>query len=176
MSKLFAFASGLGVLAAGLCFAHAEGPAFDVKPGLWEMTSTSQNHGVPPIPADALAHMTPQQREMMQQHMREAMGRGNEPHVTRHCVTEQKLRDLDFGNDRRECRRTVVSRTARLVEMREECTGREKISGTMHIEAVDREHFRGKLDMQVSNGADSMTVNRSMQGVWLGSNCGDVKD
>lgn len=176
MARLVAFASGLGVLAAGLSLAHADSPRFDVKPGLWEMTASSQSSGVPPIPAEALAHMTPQQREMMQQHMRDAMARGHEPHVTQHCVTEKKLRDLDFGDDRPNCHRTIISRTPRLVNMREECTGREKINGTVHIEAVDREHFRGKFDMQMTNGTDTMTIHQTMQGVWLGSDCGKVKD
>ena len=174
MSKLLGFASAFGLLAAGLCLAHADGPRFDVKPGLWEMSATTQSSGAPPIPPEALAHMTPQQREMMQQHMRDSMG--ERTHVSKHCVTEQKLRDMDFGNDRPNCHKTVMSRTARKVDLREECTGREKVDGVLHVEAVDREHFRGNFDMQMSDGTHTMSIKQSMQGTWLGSDCGNVKD
>jgi hypothetical protein len=174
MSKLLGFASACGMLAAGLCVAQADSPRFDVKPGLWEMTSKTQSTGTPPIPPEALAHMTPQQRETMQQHMRESMG--DRTQVSKHCVTEQKLRDLDFGNDSPSCHKTVLSRTPRMVELREECTGREKVNGILHIEAVDREHFSGRFNMQMTNGTDTMTINQTMQGNWLGSDCGGVKD
>ena len=33
----------------------------DVKPGLWETTMTSQMSGMPPIPPEALARLTPEQ-------------------------------------------------------------------------------------------------------------------
>jgi len=39
----------------------ADDTPLKIKPGLWEITSQSQSHGMPSIPPEALAHMTPQQ-------------------------------------------------------------------------------------------------------------------
>lgn len=61
---------GMRVVSLTLCvgfIAALPAPAADntplkVKPGLWEMTSDSERSGAPPIPPEALAKMSPEQR------------------------------------------------------------------------------------------------------------------
>ena len=73
----FSAALVMGVAAATL----------DVKPGLWEVTTQGETTGLPPIPPQMLAQMSPQQREQAMA----AMGRMNQPHVSRACVTQKML-------------------------------------------------------------------------------------
>src|SRR5690348_14437858 len=61
-----------------------------VKPGLWEMTSDIQHSGAPPIPPDALAKMSPEQRQKVEQMMQGAMA--PQHRVDKHCVTAEDIK------------------------------------------------------------------------------------
>jgi Protein of unknown function (DUF3617) len=62
--------------------------ALEVKPGQWETTTTGQMTGVPAIPPEVLAKLTPEQRAKMES----AMGaRGAKPIVSTSCRTKEKL-------------------------------------------------------------------------------------
>ena len=50
------------ILTAGASFAADHATPLNVQPGLWETTSVTERSGMPPIPADALAKMPPEQR------------------------------------------------------------------------------------------------------------------
>jgi hypothetical protein len=178
MSTKWMLALGTGVIfaaAAGTMAAStmAAGATLDIKTGLWEVTSTGETTGVPPIPPEVLARMTPEQRAQMQA----AMGLASKPDVSRSCITEKTLqRGLDFGErERPNCRRTMLNSTSRQIDVRMECTGRETMNGTFHFEAVDRQTMSGGINMAVTNGANTMTMKRTMHGKWLGSDCGSVK-
>jgi hypothetical protein len=61
------------------------------------------------------------------------------------------------------------------MEMRLQCRGSMRGDGTYRFEAVSPEAVRGTMTMTVSNGGNTMTVKRVMNGRWLGSDCGNVK-
>ena len=134
------FLLGLAVCVGSMVLAYAADPAFDVKTGLWEVTSTGSMSGAPPIPQDALARMTPEQRAQMEAAMQ-----------------------------------TVVNRTASLIETRVECTGQQRKSGTFRFQAVSREAIRGDMSMVMSSGDKTMNSKYTLQGKWLGADCGNVK-
>jgi hypothetical protein len=162
----FSVALSSGALAATL----------DVKPGLWEIATQGEAGGVPPIPPQALARLSPEQRAQMMAAMQGAMTRMNQPSVSRSCVTQKMLdrgMDLDPKNGR--CTHTVVASTPHSLEVRMVCTGEQKMNGTMHVDATSRETFTGALDMVSTDGTNTMTMKRTLQGRWLGSDCGDVK-
>src|ERR1700761_2127321 len=100
---------GLGLGAAVITAAVAA--TLDVKPGLWEVTSQGEASGMPPIPPQALAQMSPEQRAQAMAAMQGAMKRMNQPNVTRSCITQKMLdRGLDFQHPNNEtCKQTVVS-------------------------------------------------------------------
>jgi hypothetical protein len=172
---LRALGAGL-ILGTAMCTA-ALGATLDVKTGLWEVSSSGETTGMPPIPPEALAQMPPEQRAQMQARMAAAMARSNKPDVSRSCITEKTLQHgLNFNEqDRANCKRTTVSSSSSQIDVRMECTGEQKMNGTFHFEAIDRQTMRGKIDLVVSNGANTMTMKRTMQGKWLGSDCGNVK-
>jgi hypothetical protein len=166
------------LLALGFSAALVLGAAaatLDVKPGLWEVTAQGETSGMPPIPPQMLAQMTPQQREQAMA----AMGRMNQPHVTRACVT-QKMLDRGMTFDRpsnNQCAQTVTGSTSHSLDVKVVCTGeaQQKTTGTMHMDANGRESFFGAFNMVSTDGASTMTMKRTLQGKWLGSDCGDVK-
>ena len=167
----------LGVTAGFAMPAHAADPALDVKTGLWELTSTGTTSGAPPIPEEALARMTPEQRAKMESAMQEAIGRNNQPHVSKSCITQQQLEKApNFAEwHDKSCKQTVVSRTASVIETRVECTGPQKMSGTFRFQAVSREAIHGDVSMVMSDGNKTMTSKHAIQGKWLGADCGTVK-
>src|SRR5256885_17186130 len=80
----------LGVTVGAILLAHAAGPSLDVKTGLWEITSTGATTGAPPVPPQALAQMTPEQRAKMQSAMQAAISRNNQPHISKSCITQKQ--------------------------------------------------------------------------------------
>ena len=171
------FLLGLAVCVGSMVLAYAADPAFDVKTGLWEVTSTGSMSGAPPIPQDALARMTPEQRAQMEAAMQAAIARNNQPHVSKSCITQRQLEKApDFAEQHdKSCKQTVVTRTAAVVETRVECSGPQKRSGTFRFQALSRETIRGEVSMVLSSGDKAMTSKHTLDGKWLGADCGNVK-
>src|ERR687888_2736858 len=119
------FLFGLAAIVGSTMLTYAADPAFDVKTGLWEITSTGTTTGMPPIPAEALARMTPDQRAKMEAAMQAAISQNNQPHVSKSCITERQLEKApNFAEQHdKSCAQTVINRTASLIETRVECTG-----------------------------------------------------
>ncbi len=177
MSMSKAVLLGFGVSAGAILLAHAAGPKFNIKPGLWEITSTGTSSGTPPIPDDVLARMSPDQRAKFEASMQAAMAQANAPHVVKSCITEKQLEQgPDFGGgDSKSCKQTIVTQTSTAMEVHMECSGEQKMSGTLRYQAVSSEAVSGSTDMVVTNGTKTMSSKHNMQGKWLGSDCGSVK-
>jgi hypothetical protein len=178
MSKLRVLSAGLCVTACLTLAGHTAPLSLNVKTGLWEMTTTGETSGAPPIPQDALARMSPEQRAKFEASMAAGMAHSSAPHVSKQCMTEKSLqRGFDPGENKGEhkCTDTVVSSSATVMEVRQECTGREKMSGHFRFEAVNPEVVNGMIDVTVTDGARTMTIKRVMHGKWLGTDCGSLK-
>jgi hypothetical protein len=155
----------------------AAGASLDVNTGLWEVSSTGETSGTPPIPPEALARLPPEQRAQIQASIASAMAQSNKPTLARLCITEKTLqRGMDFNQrESANCKRSVIDSSSTKMNIRLECTGDQTMNGTFHIEALNRQTIRGNLHMVVSNGGNAMTVNRDIQGRWLSADCGTVK-
>src|SRR5271165_50293 len=136
---------GLVVVSSSFLWAADQIQPLDVKLGLWETTFTSQMSGMPSIPPEAMANMTPEQRARVEEAMK-ARGAGN---AHRSCITKDKLdKPNAFGEDRKTCTRTVVTSTSHKLEMRLECGDEaSKVAGTVRIEATDSETIKGATQM-----------------------------
>jgi hypothetical protein len=175
------------VVSIGICvsacalfsaFAADNGTPLKVKPGLWEITSEGQNSGTPPIPPEALANLTPAQRAQMEARIKEAMSQGAQRRVVKRCVTQQ---EIDQGFDKLnqmsqgQCTQTITSSSATLREGRLQCTGATTASGVYRFEAPSPERVNGSWDMTMSDASHSMKVKNTLQGKWLGADCGNIK-
>lgn len=173
----------LPTLALFLFAAPAMTDNLNIKPGLWEFTSTSQSKGAPPISAQekaemekAMANMPPDRRAKMEEAMKAAQGGAGTPHVHKSCVTKEDLsKPLDTGDDK-ECKKTILKSTSSEQDVRLDCTrGTQKSTGTIHFVANNPESVSGTMDMQMSDTGGAMTVKMNFNGKWLGASCGDVK-
>lgn len=149
-----------------------------IAPGLWEMTSQSQTSGAPPIPPEATANMTPEQKAKFEAAMQAMMAKQHQPHTTKACVTADEIkRGFTGGDDEKNCQKTVVNSSSTVLDAKIVCTGaqQEQSTGTIHYEATDAKTIAGNIDMNISHGAQSMEIKNDMHGKWLAADCGDVK-
>lgn len=176
MSKipLRAFVSAPCMLGAVAGLALAAEP-LNIKPGQWEMSTTTQMSGMM-MPPDILARMPPEQRARMEATMKQhGVGAGAHPNTTKTCVTKE---DLLRGSVRAEkeqdknCQYRVVTQTATHMETHFHCAGEPPRDGEMKMEAVSPEQFKGAIQVTTPQGK----VNIALNGRWLGAACGKDKD
>lgn len=155
-------------LLAGAAWA-ADAPPLDVKPGMWEGTTTYETSGAPPIPAEILAKMTPEQKAMLEARMKQ----GPKTTVDKHCMTKEDLsKGLSYGDDHGSCQHTVVNGSSTKQEIRMECNNAGvKGSGTIRVEAMDPEHMKFSLQMTSGDGTHAMKINATGTRKWLGAGC-----
>jgi hypothetical protein len=162
--------SGLAVWAADTI------TPLNVKLGLWQMTVTHSMSGMPAIPAESLAKLPPEQRARFEAAMKQSMG---EPSTSVHkeCVTKEKLaKESVFGDDRKNCTRTVVSSTGSKLEVKLHCEeDKGKTDGTLLLEVVNADSVKGTMQSVTNSEGRSMKMNFTFDSKYLGSDCGDVK-
>jgi Protein of unknown function (DUF3617) len=145
----------------------------NVKPGQWETTVSGQMTGMPPIPAEALSRMTPEQRARIEA----AMGaRGAKPMTSKTCLTKESLdKALNMGSDEsvKSCTRTLTTSTSGKQEIQMECDRNGiKTKGTVVVEAVDSETIRGSMKMTTTSEANrTMNMDYTFTSKWVGGAC-----
>lgn len=149
----------------------------DIKLGLWEFSSTNLMTGLPPIPPDVLAKMSPDQRAKMEAALGARSGGPPKTTTRKTCVTREKMdKQTAFGDERKECTRTVVTSSSSKLDMKMQCTEQGyTTSGTIHIEALNSETVKGSVRMTTTGEGRTMNMNSDFTSRYLGSACGDVK-
>ncbi len=154
----------------------------NAKLGLWEMTITNKIGGMPDMPAMPqvdLSQVPPEQRARVEAMMKQRQGMmGGQPTVTKQCITKEKL-EKPFYQDAKmdpSCKQTPITTTATVQEFKVECTGAQKMNGTVHFEAADPEHVNGTMHFNAEGPqGKAMTIDGTVAGKWIASDCGDVK-
>ncbi len=163
--------SVLLLLAPLACRAADDITPLAVKPGLWESTVTMQS-GMPAIPPEALAQLSPEQRARIEAQM-------NTPHTSQACYTSDSFKKpLEFGDrPNSTCKRSVTSSSAGALDFHIECdNGRTKSSGDGHIRAVSPESIKGEIvSSTIVDGRGAISSRISFNSKWIGSDCGSVK-
>jgi len=173
MKTLFA----LGIVLISSClWAEDKVVIPDVKLGLWENTVTHQMSGMPPIPPDALARLTPEQRARMEAAMKARSNGQPTTSTSKSCMTKEKLeKGATFAEERKECTHSVTNSSRTKADIKFECTEEQmKVSGTIHYEVVDSEHVKGTTDMVMSGNGHTMNSTSTFTSKWVSANCGDV--
>jgi hypothetical protein len=152
----------------------------NIKVGLWEITETHNMSGMPAmptIPPEALAEMTPEQRAQVEAQMKGSMAGGQKTTTRKSCVTKEKLeKDSVFGDDRKECTRTVLSSSSTSTEVKIQCKEKEMTSeGTFKFVALTPESVKGTVRMVMTGEGHTMNMNVDFLSKYLGPACGDVK-
>ena len=148
----------------------------NIKTGLWQLTMTTAVSGRPPMPADVLARMSPEQRARYEAAMNKRASAPPKTKTYNNCVTKEQLDKDPFSEEKKSCTRTVLKATGSIIEIREVCEGEGvKSDITMQIEALDSENTRGSGHVTAAGGARSMDVSTNITGKWIGAVCTDKK-
>jgi hypothetical protein len=148
---------------------HAE--PLDVKTGLWEVTTTTAISGMPPIDT---SKMSPEQKARFEAAMKARQAHGPRSHVSKSCITKERLEREPFqGKNDDSCTHTVISSTRAHWEATLQCSKPRRV-GKFNVEAVSRERIKGTMQMNASDDKHAMAVSMSLDGKWIGSSCGKV--
>ena len=163
------------------CFAVAPAWAADafeplaIKPGLWEIVLTVQTSGLPPMPPEVLAKLTPEERARIETKAKQQAAAGPRTTVKRSCLSEKELHQpltLTFGGDGQGCQQTVTNASRTGQEIRVGC-GKDAThgGGTVRIEAADPEHVKVSSRWSATDGAHTMKMSSTAALRWLGEVC-----
>jgi hypothetical protein len=148
----------------------------DVKPGLWEITSTHQITGIPPMPKEWQEKVTPEQRAAMETAFKKEAEKGPQTDTDRECITKEKVEQPFDVGDTKDCTQKVVRTTRTTQEVHLSCNGEYKGNGVLRVTTPTPETMTGTLELQLGEGKDAMKVNSTLKGRWLGPDCGDEDD
>lgn len=168
-----------GVVSLTPALIQAADPPIDIKPGLWDITTTLQMSGAPPIPN--LDRMAPEQRARIEGMMKNMMG-GPRTSTVKSCVTRESIDKAiarASSNGKNECSPKITHMNASVVDLRLDCADSNsqlKSTGDVTIEREDSEHIKGNGDIKTSaaNGR-TMDTKWSMTGRFVSADCGSVK-
>jgi len=162
---------GLTILACSTLWA-ADFRPLDVKPGEWQTTMNGQTTGMPPIPAEVLARLTPEQRAKMEAMM--AARGGAKSTVSKGCLKKEDL-DKPFNMSDKtmaSCARSLVTSSGSKQEIHVDCnTNGTKSTGIVKLETVDSENVKGSMQLAVNNGDHTMNMNYMFSSRWIGPAC-----
>jgi hypothetical protein len=144
----------------------------NVKTGLWELTTVTSVTGMPPIPKDMLEKLSPEQRAAVEEGMQHEASRAPERQVSKECITPKDLEDPFTGSsEEKDCKHTVVTRTATTQEIRLVCNGTPKGSGSFKVSTPTPESMTGDLNVKMGEGKEVMEIKATVTGKWLSATC-----
>ena len=158
MSSIHRLLIGTVVLALSVTAGAVAQATLDMRVGQWEMTLNGMQ-----MPPAALEKLPPAARATVQAEMAK-------PHTSKSCITAQDLKDLNLGkmdDDDSSCKVTSRNVTRTTADFTRECTGDEKRTDVMHIEAATPTTFKANVKSTTEDG--TMTV--AMTGKWIGAAC-----
>lgn len=171
---------GGAIATAAAALVSAQTP-LNVKLGLWEVTSTQHITGMemPQVPPNVdLSKVPPEQRARIEAMMKANQAKtSGQPTTIKQCVTTEKLNRALFDDREMDpsCKRTMVSSSSTLEEINIECSGRQKMSGTVKIEATGPEAVKGTTHFMADMEGKPITIDSTFAGKWVSADCAGVK-
>ena len=148
----------------------------NVKPGLWETTTTYKRSGAPPISPEMLAKLTPEQRARLEQRMNANSAASSNTVTDQHCVTKEDVEKADFGQGKGDCTYTIQTSTSTHGKGTYSCIMEGmKVNGALDITAPDPEHIQGSSQGSLNGGSRTMNVESTFASKFLSASCGNTK-
>ena len=156
--------------------------AQNLKPGLWEVTSSMKGGGGEMDKAMAhmkqqMASMSPEQRRQMEAAMAKqgvAMGGGPGGMSVKTCMTKEMVERNEIPAQHGDCRTTKNERSGNTIRMAFTCT-KPPSSGEGQLTIQSPEAYTMKVAVKGPPGGKGETINMDASGKWLASDCGNVK-
>ena len=169
---------GLVLLTSTAVLAAAKLQPLNVKLGLWEVTQTSTISGQPPVPADMLSKLSPEQRARIEERLKANAGDKTRATTYKSCLTKEKLeQDPAFvDKSKSKCTWTVIASTSSKADAHGVCMdGGVKVDVTLHVEALNTESVKASSQGSASAGGHTMNSNSTYVAKWVGPACGNTK-
>jgi hypothetical protein len=176
----------LFLVSAASTAARAQSGSIPIKPGLWEIqSSSSRANALPPDAEARIAAMPAAQQAQVRAMMANGAGGGQPISTTRQvCYTQATLDS--FANQAQQqspgmqCTISNKTQSASGASFDITCTGPQgNAKGHDDIRLTDDEHFGSKTHMAMTGSSQGHTMNLTVDvtstGKFLNANCGDVK-
>jgi hypothetical protein len=146
----------------------------NVKLGQWKVVNKITTSGEMPFPPEALERLTPEQRTRLQERMKANSGEKTRTITHENCLTREQLDEgADFGANRPECVRTVISSSSSskmAMQLACEQSG-IKGNGTFEVEALSTESVKGSSQIIANGGGHTFNSNSTFTAKWMGPTC-----
>ncbi|MED5621430.1 DUF3617 domain-containing protein [Ideonella sp. BN130291] len=170
-------------LASATLASHAADPA-KRKPGLWEVQSKTQGGGMPaggmPDMNEAMKQMSPQQRAMVEQMMKDrGVGTGAKPNSFRYCLSKEKA-EKDFvpqTDPDTDCTHKMDSTSATEAKFSFSCKRKDgsSVQGEGRAYNLTPESYAMDMRMKMQHDGKPMEMQMEQKGKWLGADCKGLK-
>ncbi len=147
----------------------------DIKPGLWEYTSTVTGSGVV-LPAD-ISKLPPEQQEKIRKMYGDLE---TKPHTYKssECLTEDKIKkmELDASKSDKDCERSFKQNSSDTWTVTEHCKSDEGTEESIiHYHVLSRTHAEISGEVTISAGGKVHKSEIKGDAHWVSSDCGDKK-
>lgn len=171
-------------LLACSCAAALPAHATDMKPGLWETTSTMRSadprmQSAMAMAQERMASMSPEQRakleQMMKQHgVKADFGQNGQLHA-QICMTREMAARREFPVQTGNCQQKYTRLTADKGRISLSCD-KPRLSGEGEITMTGDSAYQGHMHVNSQAGAgQDVSVDTEVSGRWLASDCSDIR-
>ncbi|HIV71299.1 MAG TPA: DUF3617 domain-containing protein [Candidatus Aquabacterium excrementipullorum] len=171
-----------GLLAATL--AHAADTPPPIKPGLWEMSTDSQQLNGKPLPdagqmAAQLKNLPPEMRQKIEEQMK-AQGVQLSPSTAggglgvRMCLTQEMLSQNRWQQAEGDCKSQVLSRSGNTWKWAMTCT-KPPAQGEGTTVFTDAQNYTGEVRMTSQQGGKPQVMTMKHRARWISADCGGLK-
>ena len=154
----------------------AQAPALDVKLGLWENTIVTDMGGMA-MPKMDTSKMPPEQAAKVAEMMKGMLG--PRTMTEKNCLTKEDLAKDSFmmpEDTKMSCTRTITTNSRTTFAADIDCKGERAMKGQINMESFDGGNaYKGTMKMATTSRGQTMNLNMTMTGKYLGPACGDVK-
>ena len=163
-------------LASPLLISTAHSAETNLRPGLWEITTSSDLlRLVPHIPADQMQSI----KDLANQYGLEMPQIENGAAISKACITAEMANQKSppiFGDNQLGCTTKNSTRTGNNYKMDFVCDSADlQGNGTAEGAITSPESFSGKTKFNGSAQGNAMNEQADVSGKWVGASCGDVK-
>lgn len=164
--------------------AHAAEPAPPIKPGLWEITTTSQQIDGQAMPdigaqmAEQLKAMPPAMRQQIEAQMKSkgvqmAPGQRGGTAV-RTCVSKESLDQNRWQATQGDCKSQITERSGKTWKWKVSCT-QPPSQGEGSTTFISPEAYTNDMRMTMSGQGQPQTMTMKHQARWVSADCGGLK-
>ena len=173
------------LLAAVIGASASLASAQSLRPGLWESANRTQFEGNSQMSAqmaqaqERLANMPPEQRQMMEQVMKQrgismTPGANGSGMTVKYCLTKEMAERKEIPAQRGDCKTTHTQTGAGKKKIAFTCTNPPS-SGEGEVTFSSPEAYSMKMVVNTTMQGRPEKMNMDMSGRWLAADCGDIK-